>query len=143
MRSVVDTNIFVRAIIRPQGTVGPVLQQLRDGAYRLIYSDPLLDELVDVLTRPRITRKYGISAADLAIILRLIALRGEKVFPTRRIAVCRDSKDDKFLEAASAGGADYIVSGDEDLLVLNPFEGIAIISPADFLVRLNEQSHKI
>jgi predicted nucleic acid-binding protein len=60
MRAVVDTSILVRALIKPRGTVGPVLRRLRDGAYTLIYSEPLLEELADVLSRPRIRDKYHI-----------------------------------------------------------------------------------
>jgi predicted nucleic acid-binding protein len=58
------------------------------------------------------------------------------IIPNRRTAVCRDPKDNKVLEAAVAGGGDVIVSGDEDLLVLNPFEGIPIVGPAEFLAML-------
>ena len=47
--------------------------------------------------------------------------------------VCRDPKDDQILELAVSGNADCIVTGDDDLLTLNPFRGIAIITPADFL----------
>ena len=52
---------------------------------------------------------------------------------TERIAACRDATDDKFLELAVNGKADMIVSGDADLLVLNPFRGIPIVSPAAFV----------
>lgn len=57
-----DTGIFVRALIKPRGSVGPVLRRLRDGEYVLVYSQPLLDELVDVLRRPRIATKYHLMA---------------------------------------------------------------------------------
>ena len=140
MRAVVDINILVRALIKPQGSVGPVLWRLRDGAYHLLYSESLLAELVDVLSRPRIRNKYGFERDDVATVLTLIELRGEIVMPRRRITVCRDPKDNQVLEAATSGRADVIVSGDEDLLVLNPFEGIPIVVPADFLAML-EQNH--
>ena len=48
------------------------------------------------------------------------------------ITACRDAKDNKFLEAAASANATYLISGDEDLLVLHPYEGIQILSPADF-----------
>jgi uncharacterized protein len=136
MRAVVDTNILVRALIKPQGSVGPILLRLRHGEYTVLYTQALLEELVDVLNRPRIRRKYQLTGEDIETAVTLILLRGEAVMPERRIAACRDPKDDKFLEAAVAGQADVIVSGDEDLLVLHPFEGIPIIAPADFLRRL-------
>ena len=137
-RAVVDTNILVRALIKPQGTVGSVLRQLRDGAYRLLYSESLLAELVDVLQRPRIRNKYGITPDDVMTVLTLIELRGEFVIPQRCITACRDLKDNQVLEAAISGRADVIVSGDDDLLVLNPFEAIPIVVPYDFLALLDQ-----
>ena len=137
MRAVVDTNILVRSLIKPQGTVGPVLRRLREGAYRLLYSETLLAELVDVLGRPRIRGKYGIGPDDVATVLTLIDLRGELVVPRRRITICRDPKDNQVLEAATSGSAGVIVTGDDDLLVLNPFEGIPIVAPAAFLALLD------
>ncbi len=136
MRAVVDTNILVRALIKPNGTVGPVLSLLRDGRYVLLYSEQLLEELVDLLARPRLRNKYPLSDETVEASLQLILLRGEKVCPQREIRLCRDPKDDKFLEVAAAGQAAIIVSGDEDLLILNPFEDIPIVPPRDFLARL-------
>lgn len=137
MRAVVDTNILVRAVIKPSGSVGPVLQRLRRRDYLLLISRATLDELVDVLSRPRLRAKYGISDPVLRAVVRLMILRGELVSPQRRIAACRDPKDDKFLEVAVGGRADVVVSGDADLLSLDPFEGIPIVTPARFLTMLD------
>jgi len=65
----------------------------------------------------------------------IIALLRESIFIDIKesIRVCRDSKDDKFLELAVNGGAACIISGDEDLLILNPFRDIPIIKPDEFL----------
>jgi uncharacterized protein len=139
MRAVVDTNVLVRAVIRPHGTVGPVLLRLRQGEYTLLTSRPLLAELVDVLNRPRIREKYGVTDRDIQTVVGLLLLRGEGVNPTERIAACRDPRDDKFLEVAVAGEADVIVSGDEDLLALHPFAGIPIVPPGEFLRMLDEE----
>lgn len=139
MRVVLDTNILVRALIMPHGSVGPVVQRLRQGDYILLYSATLLEELVDVLNRPRIRDKYGLTAADIETILRLMLLRGQVITPTRSITACRDPKDNKFLEVAVTGQAEALVSGDEDLLVLHPFEGIPIVSPAEFLKLLDNR----
>ena len=70
------------------------------------------------------------------IVLSFILLHGEPVTPQRRIMACRDPKDDIVLEVAVTGRADFIVTGDNDLLVLHPFEGIPIIGPAEFLKAL-------
>jgi putative PIN family toxin of toxin-antitoxin system len=139
MRAVVDTNILVRAVIRPLGTVGPVLLRLRQGEYTLLCSQPLLEELADVLNRPRIREKYHLTDQDIQTIIGLVLLRGEAVAPTERIAACRDPKDDKFLEVAVAGQADVMVSGDDDLLTLNPYAGIPIVVPSAFLRMLDQE----
>jgi putative PIN family toxin of toxin-antitoxin system len=133
VRAVLDTNILVRALIKPSGSVGPVLGSLRDGLYVALYSRRTLEEIVDVLARPRLRDKYSISDGLVESILKLTLLRGEEVRPSHSLVVCRDPKDNKFLEVAVEGKANVIVSGDEDLLVLNPFEGIGIVSPARFL----------
>jgi putative PIN family toxin of toxin-antitoxin system len=136
MRAVVDTNILIRALIKPQGTVGPVLRRLAAGEYVLVYSEPLLDELLAKLVLPRIRRKYHISDEAIEQTLALFALRGEAVRPARTVRICRDPADNMLIEAALAGNAACIVSGDEDLLVLKEFERVRIITARTFLQML-------
>ena len=136
IRAVIDTNILVRATIMPHGSVGPVLRHLRNGDYLLLYAEALLHELVDVLNRPRIRQKYSLQQEDIHAIVNLLLLRGEAVLATQPILACRDPKDNKFLEVAVAGEANVLVSGDEDLLVLHPFQGIPIVQPFAFLQML-------
>lgn len=138
MRVVLDTNILVRAFIKPLGAAAPVLTYLRTGAYTLVSSQPLLSELLDVLNRPRIADKYGLRDQEIQALQTLIAVWGERVIPQRRISLCRDPDDDKVLKAAVAGSADLIVSGDKDLLVLDPFEGIRIVDLGTFLAMVGE-----
>jgi len=137
MRAVIDTNILVRALINRAGTVRRMLTALDAGRYSVVLSAALLTELTRVLRRSRLRTKYGISEDDIRDLLQLLIRRGEIVTPARTIRVCRDPKDDMFLEAAVADGADVIVSGDDDLLVLRPFEGIPIVRPAAFLSMLD------
>ncbi len=133
MRAVIDTNIMIRALIKPQGTVGPVLHRLRQGDYLAIYSVPLLDELLAKLTLPRLRDKYHLDDEAAADLVALLALRGELVKPERDVKVCRDPKDDMFIEAALAGEAEYIVTGDADLLILKKFETVHLVTPRVFL----------
>lgn len=133
IRVVIDTNVLVSAVIKSSGTLGQVLCRLRDGDFVLLYSEPILTEVVDVLNRPRIRDKYRLDPSDIETVVSLILLRGEAVVPTRRITVCRDPKDNMFLEAAADGDASMIVSGDDDLLDLEAFKGIPVVTPADFL----------
>ena len=139
IRAVVDSNILIRALIKPQGTVGPVLAHLRSGDYALIYSEPLLDELLAKLALPRIREKYHLDEPVVQAAITLIALRGDLVRPNRTVKICRDPKDDMFVEAALAGKADYVVTGDEDLLVLRRFETVRMVTPRIFLEALQKR----
>ncbi len=136
MRAVVDTGIFVSALIRRRGTIGSILQALRDGRFTAIYTTDILVEIIDILGRDKIRVKYHIEPDDVSALINLIRLRGELVIPTQTVNACRDPKDDKFLEAARAGKADCVVSGDADLLDMEAFEDIPILRPAEFLARL-------
>ena len=102
IRAVVDTNILVRAVIKPTGSVGPVLQRLRRREYSLLISRATLDELVEVLYRPRLRTKYELSDRVLRATIRLIVLRGELLQPGRRIIACRDPRDTSFWRWRSA-----------------------------------------
>ena len=133
MRAVIDTNILIRALIKPGGTVGPVLARLAAGDYVLVYSEPVLAELMAKVALPRIGEKYAIDGPIIEATLAVIALRGELVVPTRKLKVCRDPKDDMLIEAAVAGEAAFVVSGDDDLLVLKKFEQVRFVTPRAFL----------
>lgn len=139
MRAVIDTNILVSAVIRPHGSVGPVLLRLRQGDYTLLYAWASLEELIDVLNRPRIRDKYHLTDQDIQTVVGLLLVRGEEVTPAETVTACRDPKDDKFLEIALAGEADVIVTGDQDLLALHPFAGIPVVPPSAFLRMLDEE----
>jgi len=136
MRAVIDTGVFVSALIRPQGRTGAVLQALKDKRFTMIYSTDILVEIIDVLGRDKFRSKYHISPDDIAALIDLIRLRGELVIPSQKLTVCRDPKDDIFLEAALEGKAEYIVSGDFDLLDMKSFENIPVLRVAEFLARI-------
>jgi uncharacterized protein len=89
-------------------------------------------EILSVLSRPQIAAvTIPTFRGDLAKLL----ARAELVTVTERLTACRDPHNDKFLELAVNGHADLIVSGDADLLVLNPFRNIPILTPAAFMQR--------
>lgn len=136
IRAVVDTNVLIRALIKPQGTVGPIVGRLRAGDFVLVYSEPLLDELAAKLVLPRIKTKYHLDDEAIQAFLALMALRGRQVMPSRNVRICRDPDDDKVIEAALAGDAEYVVTGDEDLLVVVRFERVRIVRPHEFLALL-------
>lgn len=138
MRAVIDTGVFVSALIRRQGTIGAVLRALRDGKFTALYSTDTLVEIIDVLGREKFRVKYHILPDDITALVNLIRLRGELVIPTQSVTACRDPKDDKFLEVALTGEADCLVSGDADLLDMIVFKDIRILRPAAFLARLRQ-----
>jgi putative PIN family toxin of toxin-antitoxin system len=136
VRAVVDTGVLISVLIHPQGTTGEVLRALRNGRFTAIYFTDMLVEVIDMLGRDKFRVKYHLEPEHITILINLIRLRGELVIPQHKINACRDPQDDKFIEAALAGQADCVVSGDADLLDLTPFEDIPILRPAEFLARL-------
>lgn len=90
-------------------------------------------EIRDVFIRPKF-QKY-LAAGRGERILDLIATAALIVDPTETVTDCRDRKDNKYLELALAAGAEIIISSDDDLLMLDPWRGIRIVSPADYVLR--------
>jgi putative PIN family toxin of toxin-antitoxin system len=137
MRLVLDTNVFVSVLIRP-GATFQTLVAFIDRRATILYSPDTLTELVDVLGRskfaPYTTRDQT------AQLTRWIIRKGELVTVDRSVARSRDADDDKFLALATSGQADYLVTGDKDLLVLGHVGSSRIVSPAQFisLIRQNE-----
>jgi len=136
VRAVIDTGVFVSALIRRRGTTGAVLQALRDERFIAVYSTDILVEIIDVLGRDKFRDKYHIEPANITALINLIRLRGELIIANQKVTACRDPKDDKFLEVALAGAADCLVSGDSDLLDMVSFEDIPILRPVEFLARV-------
>ena len=124
MRLVVDTNVFVSAGIRESSLPFRVVDWINHHG-GLLKSTATEQELLDVLQRPHIV---AITSPSFRNGLPKLLAKAELVRITKRIDACRDPTDDKFLELAVNGRADLIVSGDKELLTLNPFEGIPIVT---------------
>lgn len=134
---VLDTVVFVRSLLNPQSVWGRVIFDAGD-AYRLIVSDSVQEEIVRVIARPELKRKYRfVAGRGQAVVLARLA-EADVVAVSDVPAVSRDPKDDKFLAAAKAGRADYLVSEDYDLLVLGEYEGTRIVDAATFLRVLDD-----
>lgn len=130
LRVVLDTNLVVSATLFPHSQPRQVVDYVVERRAALI-STAVLAEMLDVLLRPRFDR-YLQREGRIAVLASLLRA-AERVTITHRIAVCRDPKDDKFLELAISGQATHIVTGDNDLRDLHTFHNIPIISPAAFL----------
>ncbi len=135
MRAVLDTVVFVRALINPHGVWGQLLEAYDE--YDLVISPAILAEIVDLLNRPELVRRFPRASAvpDVRRVLETIAT-AEVVEPESVEPVRRDANDDKFFACAVAGGADYIVSEDNDVLALGESRGVRTIRAAEFLALL-------
>lgn len=131
-RVVVDTNALVSRLLLPRSVPGQAVRRAVDEA-DLLVSDETLDELADVLGRPKFDRYVTIKERQGFILL--LGRIAERVPVIQPIRACRDPNDDKFLALAVSGEAGVIVTGDSDLLALHPFRGIAILTPVDYLDR--------
>jgi len=137
VRLVLDTNVVVSALLW-RGKPHQLLEAIRQRSNWQIYSSSaLLEELADVLTRPSATKRLAlIDKQAQELLLDFIAsVEIVRAMPLPR-PVCRDPDDDEVLALAAAASADLIVSGDNDLLVLEQFEGVPIVNAAQALQRL-------
>jgi putative PIN family toxin of toxin-antitoxin system len=133
---VLDTNVLISALLFPISTPATVVQYCIDGQVDWITTQPLLNEMNAVLGRERILKRIDRAVVDADAFRRDISINAHLVDPRRRIHATRDPADDALLEAAVAGDAQYIVTGDRDLLVLGSFEGVQIVTPAQFVALL-------
>ena len=129
MRVVVDTNIFVSAALKQRSLPNLALYQASQRCV-LLKSVVTDAQFFEVIARSYIAPLIIANARDWLMQLMAAA---ELVPITERVTMCRDPTDDKFLEVAVNGRADLILTGDKDLLVLNPFRDIPIVTPATFV----------
>lgn len=140
MRAVLDTNIALRGFFRAASNPGRILEALVQDRFTLVSSEPLLAELQDVLSRPKLRSKYGATQQDADEFLVLIRSQAEIVPITGAPQGCRDSKDDAFIETAAVGRADVIVSEDRDLLDMvapGGLTGLRVVTALEFLHELD------
>jgi hypothetical protein len=133
-RVVVDTSVLISAALSAMGRPAAVVDFVVDHA-RFVFSVPTFDELVSRLARPKFDRY--LSTAEREAFVTSLARVAVWTDIAGTLRACRDPGDDKFLETALAGQAECIVTGDQDLLVLDPFQGIPIVTAAGFLTRVS------
>ncbi|HEV2103612.1 MAG TPA: putative toxin-antitoxin system toxin component, PIN family [Candidatus Acidoferrum sp.] len=127
-----DTNVLVSALLLPNSKPRQALDlAMKQG--KLLLSFTALAELCEVLSRKRF-RRY-VDEEDIRTFVAALTREAEWVDVDMQITACRDPKDDKFLELAVSGKATHVVSGDSDLLALNPFQGIIIVTPHALLTK--------
>ncbi len=129
-RFVIDTNVIISALIFSQSTTMQAFKEARQNGLILISAE-ILAELIDVLSRKKFDRYLSREIRE--DFLASLARETELITITETVDICRDPKDNKFLELAISGNATHIITGDKDLLELHPFRDILIVTPSQFL----------
>lgn len=141
---VIDTQLILRAAINQRSLPAKILFEY-GYLYILAVSPGIRAEVANVLNRPKIRSKFSAITDDLVNQIMAVLDGGLQVHPTTIPAVSRDPKDDIFLATAIESKASYLVSEDQDLLVLNPYQNIKILNALEFnqiMQELDAQSHK-
>jgi hypothetical protein len=135
---VLDLNILISALIKRGSTSRRVVEAWVAGRYQLLFAVELLDDLRSVVERPRL-RKYFSHEAGVRLITRIVE-SADFVVPQTTMALCRDPKDNILLDVAIAGEADYLVTGDGDLLddevlkrIMLTEHGVRVVRVTEFL----------
>ena len=129
MKLTLDTNIFISAFYWG-GNPQKVIDRIIEGLDELYLCSEILDEIAKVMMRPKF--KSGPQIIDAYI--KTIEKTAKKVYIAGTIkGVCRDKDDDRIIECGILSGADYIITGDDDLLVLEKFQEIKIVTADQYL----------
>jgi putative PIN family toxin of toxin-antitoxin system len=130
-RVVIDTNVFISALLNPLGTPKKVIN-IAVSQFTILQSEATYQELATRISKKKFD-KY-LEKDDRLDFLSSLKNRSLFVDIWHETRVCSDLDDNKFLELAVSGMAQYIITGDKELLILNTYQGIPIITPAEFLV---------
>jgi putative PIN family toxin of toxin-antitoxin system len=140
IRAVLDTSVFVSTLIVPAGVPAQVFAAWRANRFVLVTSRRILAETRHTLDYARIRRRYAFTDAEVNRFLALLELESvhAKWEPDVSEARIRDPDDEMILSCALAGSASFLVSSDQDLLVVGEYRGVRIVTPRQFLLRLDE-----
>lgn len=128
MRVVFDSNILVAAALFPGGRADAAVTKILDGVDNLLISRPIIREVLSVLAT-----KFSRDKEELSRVAVVLGEMGEMVEPLHRLSVFRDEPDNRILECAVEGKADAIVTGDKAMLAVRQYEGIRLITLAEYL----------
>ena len=133
VRVLLDTNQLVSSLLSARGLQRGLIDAWRRRDFILMLAPGQIEEVGEVLSRPKIAKKYVISAEDREMFLNL--LRSDAIpLPSKpRPHICRDPDDDFLLGCAAAGGVNYLISGDRDLLSLGSFQGVVLLTAREYL----------
>ena len=130
-RIIIDTNLWISFLITKNFT--KLDEIIFSGKCVLVFSQELLEEFLTVARRPKFRRFF--SSSDIEEILETIEEYAEFIEVSTPIEVCKDPKDNFLLSLSVDGKADFLITGDNDLLILTKFRKTTIITISDFLVK--------
>lgn len=133
MRFIVDANVIISASLSKYSVPFRALEMVLDH-HTLLISEETFIELKNTLYKSKFDKYFSPDDARPGV-LNTILKYSSVIIPYINVLVCRDPDDNKYLELAHSGKADCIITSDPDLLVLNPFENISILTPKEFLDR--------
>ena len=116
IRAVLDTNIFLRSLIRKGNISDKIVEHWKVDDFLLVASQEILEEIEDVLKRPWLVEKYGYDVEQVDKLTELVAQKAIFVEPAFSLKLCRDVNDDKFVDCSILGRVQNLVSEDHDLL---------------------------
>ncbi|HEY7322875.1 MAG TPA: putative toxin-antitoxin system toxin component, PIN family [Candidatus Binatia bacterium] len=146
--ALLDTNVWVSAFLKPNGPPGQVITAWADDEFSVVTSLLQLSEITDVIGRPRLIRRFRYSQRDAEVFVRLIAARATVVQTSGELQICRDPDDDRIVEAAIGGQAQYLVTRDDDLkrdldlIKMVRRSRVRVVSVRQFLRRLAREAKR-
>ncbi len=137
MKVVLDANIYVSSLISTQGNPKRIMELWEQNQFDVLVSALIIDEIGRVLRYPRIVKRHTRDEGSIQRFLELLSSQAVIVEPTVVLDVVKeDQSDNRYLECAVEGTAQYIISGDKHLLDLGEYKGIVVLPPAAFVTLL-------
>lgn len=132
---VIDTNVLVSTLLFPNSKTAKAVRKALT-SFDVYFSQETLGEFLEVIARQKFAKHFLNRESEIAAFIQDLKTLAVFVEITQQVNDCSDPKDNKFLEVALAANALYLITGDKgDLLPMNPYHGIEIITPTDFLNR--------
>lgn len=140
MRIVLDTNVVISRYLSPTGTPAKLFTHWERQSFDVLVSEPILAEYAEALLYPHIQALHKKTKQDVKLIIDRFRKIGKMVIPSEEVTIVKNDPDDnKFLACALSGHAEFLVSGDRDLLTVKEYRGVYILTPQAFLALLEQK----
>lgn len=143
IRVVLDANIYVSALLKPNGSQADLVRKGFSGDFEIVVSEKIFLELCRVLQYPKIAQRLPLSKDSLKKFLERLIDAAAWTADEVTVVFCEDSADDIYLSCVKEAQANVLVSGDQHLLKIKKFEETSIMTTRDFLEYLEARSKKV